>query len=61
MRTLSGDEWKTAPEPPREPWRARLHRVNLDFAFDKIDLAEWRKRTDQLCEPTGECCRATRR
>lgn len=52
-----GDEWKhkAKPEPISTKSRTRAAEqefVNTEFCNGRITLDEWRRRTDELSEPT---------
>lgn len=53
-KVYEGDEWKRAAnEPVKGRTRAQEQEyVNTEFCNGRMELAEWRRRTDELSEPT---------
>jgi len=49
-----GDEWKNADNggPATRTREAEQAHINTEYANGRMELSEWRKRTDELSEPT---------
>lgn len=53
QKVYHGDEWKNADSKTTSRTReAKQAWVNTEYANGRMELSEWRRRTDELSDPT---------